>query len=144
MGDLLEEGTVQSCKDLVEVIDSNGAILRVKRYRGKNFTPCVVGNVQDHIDQVEKMEVRPDDVFITTFPKSGKVKFVVNLVRAFYFHTFNQSTLSILSKNISRLNFEIQSNLVISNSLISNFLPLISKWKSGPCFNMKLWQQVTK
>ena len=23
-------------------------------------------------------------------------------------------------------------------------LPLISKWKSGPCFNMKLWQHVTK
>ena len=23
-------------------------------------------------------------------------------------------------------------------------LPLISKWKSGPCFNKKLWQQVTK
>ena len=23
-------------------------------------------------------------------------------------------------------------------------LPLISKWKSGPCFNMKLWQQATK
>ena len=23
-------------------------------------------------------------------------------------------------------------------------LPLISKWKSGPCFNMKLWQQVIK
>ena len=23
-------------------------------------------------------------------------------------------------------------------------LPLISKWKSCPCFNMKLWQQVTK
>ena len=23
-------------------------------------------------------------------------------------------------------------------------LPLISKWKSGPYFNMKLWQQVTK
>ena len=23
-------------------------------------------------------------------------------------------------------------------------LPLISKWKSGPFFNMKLWQQVTK
>ena len=23
-------------------------------------------------------------------------------------------------------------------------LPLISKWKSGPCFNMKIWQQVTK
>ena len=23
-------------------------------------------------------------------------------------------------------------------------LPLISKWKSGPCFSMKLWQQVTK
>ena len=23
-------------------------------------------------------------------------------------------------------------------------LPLISKWKSGSCFNMKLWQQVTK
>ena len=22
--------------------------------------------------------------------------------------------------------------------------PLISKWKSGPCFNIKLWQQVTK
>ena len=23
-------------------------------------------------------------------------------------------------------------------------LPLISKWKSSPCFNMKLWRQVTK
>ena len=23
-------------------------------------------------------------------------------------------------------------------------LPLISKWKSSPCFNMKLWKQVTK
>ena len=23
-------------------------------------------------------------------------------------------------------------------------LTLILKWKSGPCFNMKLWQQVTK
>ena len=23
-------------------------------------------------------------------------------------------------------------------------LLLISKWKSGPCFNKKLWQQVTK
>ena len=23
-------------------------------------------------------------------------------------------------------------------------LPLISKWKFGPCFNMKLWQQATK
>ena len=24
---------------------------------------------------------------------------------------------------------------------LANFeLPLISKWKSGPCFNMKLWQ----
>ena len=28
---------------------------------------------------------------------------------------------------------------------LANFeLPLISKWKSGPCFNMKLSQQVTK
>ena len=32
----------------------------------------------------------------------------------------------------------IQSNLVISNSLISNYR------LSGPYFNMKLWQQVTK
>ena len=23
-------------------------------------------------------------------------------------------------------------------------LPLISKWKSGPCFNTNVWQQVTK
>ena len=23
-------------------------------------------------------------------------------------------------------------------------LPLISKWKSGPCFNMKLWREATK
>ena len=23
-------------------------------------------------------------------------------------------------------------------------LPLISKWKSDPCYNMQLWQQVTK
>ena len=23
-------------------------------------------------------------------------------------------------------------------------LPLTTKWKSGPCFNIKLWQQVTK
>ena len=23
-------------------------------------------------------------------------------------------------------------------------LPIISKWNSGPCYNMKLWQQVTK
>ena len=36
----------------------------------------------------------------------------------------------------------IQSNLVISNSLISNYR--FSKWKSGPYFNMKIWQQVTK
>ena len=72
MGDLLEDGAVQCSKDLVEVVDSNGAVLRVKRYRGKNFTPCVVGNVKDHLEQVANMEVRPDDVFITTFPKSGK------------------------------------------------------------------------
>ena len=52
------------------------------------------------------------------------------------------------------------SGLVMQNSLIimldtntveSRYLelpyfelPLISKWKSGPCFNMKIWQQVTK
>jgi len=72
MSALLEEGTVTSCKDLVEVKDINGAILRVKRYRGKNVFPCIVGNVKHYMEQVAKMEVRPDDVFITTFPKSGK------------------------------------------------------------------------
>ena len=34
----------------------------------------------------------------------------------------------------------------VTNSLFSNYsrLSLISKWNSGPCFNMELWQQVTK
>jgi len=72
MSALLEEGTVTSCKDLVEVKGINGAILRVKRYRGKYLSSDVVENVKDQMEQVAKMEVRPDDVFITTFPKSGK------------------------------------------------------------------------
>jgi len=71
MSALVEDGTLQSCKDLVEIKDVNGAVLRAKRYRGKYFTPCVVGNVKDYVEQVAKMQVRPDDVFITSFPKSG-------------------------------------------------------------------------
>ena len=45
----------------------------------------------------------------------------------------------IWTRSISQLGvLNIQSNLVISNSLISG---LSREWKSGPCFNMNLWQQ---
>ena len=48
---------------------------------------------------------------------------------------------------MSNINFwEKQDNTVEPRYLEHVYfeLPLISKWKSVPCFNMKLWQQVTK
>ena len=44
--------------------------------------------------------------------------------------------------SMQRVKHELQSTLVISTSLISN--NRISKWNSGPCFDIKIYQQATK
>ena len=46
-----------------------------------------------------------------------------------------------LSKNFSSVKYTVEPRYL---ELAYFELPLISKWKSGPYFNMKIWQQVTK
>ncbi|XP_033748486.1 amine sulfotransferase-like [Pecten maximus] len=55
----------------VEESDSEGNILKTKKYEGKLYTSIIPGNVKDHLERLENMEVRDDDTFVMSYPKSG-------------------------------------------------------------------------
>ncbi|XP_033760688.1 amine sulfotransferase-like [Pecten maximus] len=57
--------------DYLEVSDSEGNCIRTKRYQGKPYVDIFVGNIEDHLDRLSCMEVREDDTFVLSYPKSG-------------------------------------------------------------------------
>ena len=66
--------------------------------------------------------------------------FVVRVCNKTYIYIRNASN-AILINTMLKLAYTVEPRYL---ELAYFELPLISKWKSGPCFNMKLWQQVTK
>ena len=67
----------------------------------------------------------------------------VGLDTAYFFTTVKPSTMPRCTKCVvSSQNVNTVEPRYLELAYFE--LPLISKWKSGPCFNMKLWQQVTK
>ncbi|XP_069136398.1 amine sulfotransferase-like isoform X2 [Argopecten irradians] len=55
----------------IEETDSDGNCLKTKKYNGKYFASIVPGNIKDHLERLDKMEVRDDDTFVLSYPKSG-------------------------------------------------------------------------
>ncbi|XP_060069970.1 sulfotransferase 2A1-like [Ylistrum balloti] len=55
----------------VEESDSDGNCLKTKKYNGKYYASIVPGNVSDHLERLQTMEVRDDDTFVLSYPKSG-------------------------------------------------------------------------
>ncbi|XP_069135436.1 amine sulfotransferase-like [Argopecten irradians] len=55
----------------VEETDPDGTHLKTKKYEGKLYVSLIPGNIKDHLEKVEAMEVRDDDTFIMSYPKSG-------------------------------------------------------------------------
>ncbi|XP_060069966.1 sulfotransferase 1C2-like [Ylistrum balloti] len=55
----------------VEESDSEGNTLKTKKYEGKLYVSIIPGNIKDHFESLQQMEVRKDDTFILSYPKSG-------------------------------------------------------------------------
>ncbi|XP_069104802.1 amine sulfotransferase-like [Argopecten irradians] len=57
--------------EMVEERDEAGNMLQTKKYNGEYFVSHFIGNVKDHLAAIEEMEVRDDDTFVMSYPKSG-------------------------------------------------------------------------
>ncbi|XP_060070410.1 sulfotransferase 1A3-like [Ylistrum balloti] len=55
----------------VEESDSEGTYLKTKKYEGKLYVSIIPGNIKDHLESLQQLEVREDDTFILSYPKSG-------------------------------------------------------------------------
>ncbi|XP_060074095.1 amine sulfotransferase-like [Ylistrum balloti] len=55
----------------VKETDEEGNILQTKKYDGKYYVSHFIGNIKDHLSAIEEMEVRDDDTFLLSYPKSG-------------------------------------------------------------------------
>ncbi|XP_069107436.1 sulfotransferase 1A1-like [Argopecten irradians] len=55
----------------VTVRSKDGSFMKMFIYNGKYYVAHFVGNVKDHLAAIETMEVREDDTFVLTYPKSG-------------------------------------------------------------------------
>ncbi|XP_033748487.1 amine sulfotransferase-like [Pecten maximus] len=55
----------------IEETDSEGNYLKTKKYEGKLYVSLIPGNIKDHLERLENMEIRDDDTFIMSYPKSG-------------------------------------------------------------------------
>ncbi|XP_033728130.1 sulfotransferase 1A2-like [Pecten maximus] len=56
---------------LVEVRNDDGSFLKLKKYDDRYYIHRFVGNVKDHLAAIDVMNVREDDTFILSYPKSG-------------------------------------------------------------------------
>ncbi|XP_021340532.1 sulfotransferase 1A2-like [Mizuhopecten yessoensis] len=57
--------------ELVDVRDDEGHFMKLKKYDGRYYGQHFVGNVKDHLAAIDSMDVRDDDTFILSYPKSG-------------------------------------------------------------------------
>ncbi|XP_033728131.1 amine sulfotransferase-like [Pecten maximus] len=55
----------------VEIRSKDGSFQKLLKYDDRYYVPNFVGNVKDHLAAIDVMEVREDDTFILTYPKSG-------------------------------------------------------------------------
>ncbi|XP_021340533.1 amine sulfotransferase-like [Mizuhopecten yessoensis] len=57
--------------ELVDIRDDEGNFAKYKKYDGRYYVKHFVGNVKDHLTAIDSMDVRDDDTFILSYPKSG-------------------------------------------------------------------------
>ncbi|XP_033728660.1 amine sulfotransferase-like [Pecten maximus] len=55
----------------VEVHSADGSFMNMLKYDGRYYVTHFVGNVKDHLAAIDVMDVREDDTFILSYPKSG-------------------------------------------------------------------------
>ncbi|XP_033759593.1 amine sulfotransferase-like [Pecten maximus] len=55
---------------MVEERDEEGNVLQTKKYDGKFYISHFPGNVKDQLAAIDEMDVREDDTFIMSYPKS--------------------------------------------------------------------------
>ncbi|XP_060084319.1 amine sulfotransferase-like [Ylistrum balloti] len=69
--------------ELVEVRDDKGHFMKMKKYDGRYYVNHFIGNVKDHLAAIEAMNVRDDDTFVVSYPKSGThwTYTIVNMLR---------------------------------------------------------------
>ncbi|XP_060070461.1 sulfotransferase 4A1-like [Ylistrum balloti] len=57
--------------ELVSIVDEQNNKYRFKRYKGYPFNVEAIGNVRDQLEKIAHFDVKPDDVIVSVFPKSG-------------------------------------------------------------------------
>ena len=59
-------------RNTVKMSQENGYHVRMKTFEGFNYPVEFVGDVKGHLDAIRNMKLRESDIFILSFPKSGK------------------------------------------------------------------------
>ena len=67
-------------REYVEKYDQEGNHINFVRYRGHIFAKGFPKDVETRLDQIQKMEIREDDIILVEFPKSG-TEIICNVLR---------------------------------------------------------------
>jgi len=70
-------------------METGGNEIKMKPFEGFNYPEEFVGNVAEHLHEIKIMDIRPDDVFITSYPKSGEVERVSKQGLTFFLSNFS-------------------------------------------------------
>ena len=57
--------------EYVHKYDEEGNLFKFVRYRGHIFHDGFPKNAETRLDQIQEMEIRPDDIIFIEYPKSG-------------------------------------------------------------------------
>ncbi|XP_069108109.1 sulfotransferase 1A1-like [Argopecten irradians] len=120
----------------VEVRSQDGSFMKMLVYDNNYFMSFFVGNIKDHLADIEQMEVRDDDTFVLTYPKSGTHwAYTLSSMLRTGETTYHGSPTFLDFTNMETIN-NLPSPRVLASHLTFNFMPRQIKEGKGKVVSM--------
>ncbi|XP_060070450.1 sulfotransferase 1C2-like [Ylistrum balloti] len=122
--------------EIVETTDYEGNKIKYKKYKGRAFHLQTFGDVGNQLRMVDTFKVRPDDVFLCTFPKSGS-HWVGNIINALITESskYLEGPLTLEFHDLTTAD-EDKNQRIICTHLSYPFIPAAVKAGTGKVINV--------